>query len=114
MWPPQRRIGQLLGGKYRVQQQLALGGMGVIYSACHELTGRAVAIKLLRPELATRPELIRRVSAEARLAVEASHPNVVEVLDAGADELGIPYVVLERLYGQPLEAVIGERLTPLA
>jgi eukaryotic-like serine/threonine-protein kinase len=113
MWPPQRRIGQLLGGKYRVQQLLALGGMGVIYSACHELTGRSVAIKLLRPELATRPDLMRRVAAEARLAVEASHPNVVEVLDAGADDQGIPYVVLERLYGQPLEALLGERLSPL-
>lgn len=114
MWPPQRRIGQLLGGKYRVQQLLALGGMGVIYAACHELTGRAVAIKLLRPELATRPELLRRVAVEARLAVEASHPNVVEVLDAGADELGIPFVVLERLYGQPLEAMLGERLSLIA
>ncbi len=93
---------------------LALGGMGVIYSACHELTGRSVAIKLLRPELATRPELMRRVSIEARLAVEASHPNVVEVLDAGADELGIPYVALERLYGRPLEELLGERLSLLA
>lgn len=114
MGHPQRRIGQLLGGKYRVQQLLALGGMGVIYSACHALTGRSVAIKLLRPELSTRPDLLRRVSIEARLAVEASHPNVVEVLDAGADDAGIPYLVLERLYGQPLEALIAERVPLLA
>ncbi len=104
----------MLGEKYRVQQLLALGGMGIIYGACHELTGRSVAIKLLRPELASRPDLARRVSLEARLAVEASHPNVVEVLDAGADELGTPYLVMERLYGQPLEALIGERLSLLA
>lgn len=114
MQPRGQRIGQLLGGKYRVQQLLAVGGMGVVYGAHHELTGRAVAIKVLRPELALRPDLTRRVAMEARLAVEASHPNVVEVLDAGADEAGVPYLVLERLYGRPLEALITERLSLLA
>lgn len=104
-------IGQLLGGKYRVQQLLALGGMGFVYAARHEVTGRAVALKLLRPELAGRPDLVERVSLEARLAVEASHPNVVEVLDAGADVRGVPYLVLERLYGLPLEAVLDPPLS---
>ncbi len=101
----------MLGGKYRVQSVLAFGGMGVVYAGRHEITGRSVAIKLLRAELATRPDLVRRVAAEARLAVEASHPNVVEVLDAGADDLGTPYLVLERLYGRPLEDLLAERLS---
>src|SRR5687768_3188744 len=64
MGPSELRIGQLLGGKYRLQELLALGGMGLVYAARHEATGRALAIKLLRPELATRPDLVRRVSAE--------------------------------------------------
>src|SRR4051794_4865187 len=85
MRQPEQRIGQLLGGRYRLQELLAVGGMGLVYAATHEATGRSVAIKLLRSELLTQPDLVRRVSAEARLAVEASHPNVVEVLDAGAD-----------------------------
>ena len=105
------RIGHLLGGKYRVQQLLAAGGMGFVYAARHELTGRAVALKLLRPELVTRADLVERVSREARLAVDAAHPNVVEVLDAGADEAGAPYLVLERLYGQPLEALLEQPLS---
>jgi eukaryotic-like serine/threonine-protein kinase len=104
-------VGQLLDGKYRVQQLLALGGMGFVYAGRHEVTGRAVALKLLRPELAARPDLVERVSLEARLAVEASHPNVVQVLDVGADDRGVPYLVLERLYGLPLEAVLDPPLS---
>jgi hypothetical protein len=105
------RIGHLLGGKYRVQQLLAAGGMGFVYAARHDLTGRAVALKLLRPELVTRPDLVERVSREARLAVDAAHPNVVEVLDAGADQDGAPYLVLERLYGHTLEALLDQPLS---
>jgi len=105
------RIGHLLGGKYRVQQLLAAGGMGLVYAANHELTGRAVALKLLRPEFVARPEFVQRVAREARLAVDAAHSNVVEVLDAGVDEDGAPYVVLERLYGQPLEALLDQPLS---
>ena len=105
------RIGQLLGGKYRVQQLLAAGGMGFVYAANHELTGRAVALKMLRPEFVTRPEFVEQVAREARLAVDAAHSNVVEVLDAGVDESGAPYVVLERLYGQPLEALLDQPLS---
>lgn len=100
------RTGQLIGGKYFIDGLLARGGMGLIYAARHSGTGRSVAVKILRPELAARSDLVRRVSAEARLAVEASHPNVVEVLDAGADDAGIPYVVLERLHGRALDAFI--------
>jgi len=105
------RIGRILGGKYRMERLLAAGGMGFVYAARHEVTGRAVAIKLLRPELVTRPDLVERVSREARLAVHAAHPNVVEVLDAGADAAGMPYLVLERLYGHALEAVLDRPLS---
>ncbi|HKO92463.1 MAG TPA: serine/threonine-protein kinase, partial [Polyangiaceae bacterium] len=105
------RIGQILGGKYRTERLLAAGGMGFVYAARHAVTGRAVAIKLLRPELVSRPDLVERVSREARLAVDATHPNVVEVLDAGADEAGMPYLVLERLYGHALEALLDRPLS---
>ena len=112
MRPADDRIGHVLGGKYRVQRLLAVGGMGLVYAGRHEVTGRSVALKVLRPELATRPDLVQQVSREARLAVNAAHPNVVQVLDAGADDAGAPYLVLERLYGLPLEALLsGEPLS---
>ena len=111
---PADRVGTLLVGKYRLDELLACGGMGLVYGARHQTTGRAVALKLLRPELATQTDLAGRLAAEARLAVEAAHPNVVEVLDAGADADGIPFLVLERLYGQTLEALLAEPLSLLA
>src|SRR5262245_17831386 len=79
MAAPHARIGQLLGDKYRLQELLALGGMGLVFGGKHLATGRSVAVKLLRSELLTEPEIVRRVSLEARLAVEAAHPNVVDV-----------------------------------
>jgi hypothetical protein len=106
----ERRIGQLLGKKYRLQELLGSGGMGIVYGARHESTGRALAIKVLRPELAVRADWVERIAREARLAVEASHPNVVQVLDAGTDDAGAPYLVLERLYGQPLDALLATAL----
>ena len=105
------RIGELLGGKYRLEEVLGLGGMGLVYGARHQGTGRSVAIKLLRSELAAQPDVVRRVSREARLSVEAAHPNVVQVLDSGLDDDGVPYLVLERLYGTPLDSLLG---TPLS
>jgi hypothetical protein len=105
---------RLIGGKYWLSELLAAGGMGLVYAAVHQETGRAVAVKLLRSELMTHPDIVRRVTVEARLAVKASHPNVVEVLDAGTDEHGEPYLVLERLYGRPLEALLAEPLSLLS
>ncbi|HET9959669.1 MAG TPA: protein kinase [Polyangiaceae bacterium] len=108
------RMGQLIGGKYRVEGLLATGGMGLIYRARHQITGRAVALKLLRAELLGDSQITQRVSQEARLAVDATHPNVVEVLDAGCEETGIPYLVLERLFGQPLDSLLSPKLSLVA
>jgi eukaryotic-like serine/threonine-protein kinase len=107
-------IGSLIGSKYRLRELLAEGGMGRVYGARHEGTGRVVAVKVLRPELAVRWDIVRRSAREARLAVAARHPNVVEVLDAGQDASGASYLVLERLYGHTLEEHLSKPLGPLA
>lgn len=114
MMPRQSRIGEVVAGKYRLDALLARGGMGLVYSAKHEATGRRVAVKLVRRELVTRPELLQRISCEARIAVAASHPNVVEVLDTGADAQGTPYLVLELLQGRTLEALLVQPLSLFA
>jgi serine/threonine-protein kinase len=88
--------------------------MGLVYGARHRATGRAVAIKVLRAELVSQRGFLHRLSSEARLAVEGSHPNVVEVIDIGMDERGIPYLVLERLFGHTLEALLHRALPLLA
>jgi eukaryotic-like serine/threonine-protein kinase len=106
-------VGKVLVRKYYIEELLARGGMGLVYGARHLTTGRKVAIKLLRPELVTRTDFARRLRVEARLAVEAAHPNVVEVIDAGADADDTPFLVLERLYGQTLDALLAQPLSLL-
>jgi eukaryotic-like serine/threonine-protein kinase len=104
------QTGSVLGGRYRIESLLAVGGMGLIYAARHQTTGRAVVAKVLRPELVDRAELSARIAAEGRHAVRATHPNVVQVLDSGTDD-GLPYLILERLYGATLEQLLIEPLS---
>lgn len=102
----QSRVGELLVGKYRLDTLLGSGGVGEVYRAQNTLIGRTVAIKLLKPELSTDEHVIARFIREARAATLARHPNVVEVLDVGRDEDGIPFIVQEFLEGMDL----GQRL----
>jgi eukaryotic-like serine/threonine-protein kinase len=96
------RIGTVLAGKYALIRVLGEGGMGIVYEATHEWTGRRVAVKLLQPALALDPEMNRRFLQEARSASAIEHPNVVQVLDMGSDDDGTAFLVLELLTGEPL------------
>lgn len=79
------RPGLLLGERYRLEELLAVGGMGAVWRARDELLGRPVAVKLLRPELAADPEFLARFRAEARHAAAVRHPGVAAVHDYGED-----------------------------
>lgn len=96
------RVGTTLDGRYVLGPILGRGGMGVVYAAEHTLTGRRVAVKLVRPELADDPRYGDRLFREARAAAALEHPNVVDVLDMGTLEDGGLYLVLERLEGRDL------------
>ncbi|MEV4510171.1 serine/threonine-protein kinase, partial [Dactylosporangium sp. NPDC049525] len=103
--------GRVLGGRYRLEEQLGSGGMAVVWSATDEVLGRLVAVKMLAGQHAAKPESLRRIRAEARTAATLSHPNVAQVHDYGeADEDGevVPYVVMELVPGQNLERRIAE------
>lgn len=91
-------------GSYQVLAELGEGGMGVVLEAEHALIGRRVAIKVLRRSLAQNPAAMRRFLAEARAANQLVHPNVVAVTDYGILRDGRPYVVMERLRGESLDA----------
>ncbi|MDG6103229.1 serine/threonine protein kinase [Dactylosporangium aurantiacum] len=103
--------GQVLGGRYRLREQLGSGGMAVVWSATDEVLQRVVAVKMLAPHHAAKPESLRRIRAEARTAATLSHPNVAQVHDYGeAEEDGqtVPYVVMELVPGQTLEQRMAE------
>ncbi|MFC4039439.1 serine/threonine-protein kinase [Dactylosporangium siamense] len=101
---------RVLGGRYRLEDQLGSGGMAVVWSATDEVLGRLVAVKMLAGQHAAKPESLRRIRAEARTAATLSHPNVAQVHDYGeAEEDGrtVPYVVMELVRGQNLEQRIA-------
>ncbi len=96
------RQGELLAGKYRVQQVLGSGGMGYVVAALHEQLGKRVAVKLLAPELCDNEDSVTRFLREARAAVQIHSEHVARVIDVGEDANGSPYMVMEFLSGHDL------------
>ncbi|MEO1231336.1 MAG: serine/threonine-protein kinase [Myxococcota bacterium] len=105
---------QVLAGRYRLAERIGSGGMSEVYAADHLLTGRPVAVKLIRAEILDRiPGAEARVLAEAEACGSLDHPNVVQILDGGFTEVGDLFLVFERLYGQSLERALRKsRVTP--
>lgn len=99
---PEDRIGRMVADRYRLERVIAKGGMGVVYAGKHTWTDRPVAVKLLLPDYAEDPGLLKRFFQEAKTAAGLRHPNVVDVLDMGEDDDGSAFLVLELLEGEPL------------
>ncbi|MFP5318122.1 MAG: serine/threonine-protein kinase [Acidimicrobiia bacterium] len=97
----------MIAGRYRVGDLLGRGGMADVYDGLDLRLERAVAVKLLRPEMAARDDVRTRFEAEARAAAGLSHPNAVAVFDTGEHE-GVPYLVMERLPGTTLAERIAD------
>jgi serine/threonine protein kinase len=98
--PAPLQAGQSLG-PYRIEALLGRGGMGVVYYARHTGDGRAVALKVLRDELAADEAFRRRLDHEARAAAAVDHPNLAPVLEAGEDD-GRLYLAVRYVDGQSL------------
>ncbi len=104
-----QRKGDFLAGKYLLEDCLGIGGMGEVYRATNVSLGRAVAIKLLSPELVNIEADVLRFLREARAAAAVRHTNVVDVLDVARDEDGTPFIVQELLSGEDLEHYLNRR-----
>lgn len=96
----------LVGGRYEIGERLGVGGMSEVYAATDQRLGRQVAVKFLRSEVDD-PNARARIESEARSAAALSHPNIVNVFDAG-DHEGRPYVVMELADSRSLADVIRE------
>ena len=98
----------LLGGRYRLVERLATGGMGSVHRALDEVLDRPVAVKLLKPRLLDDPTFLERFRREARAAAAVVHPNVAAVYDYGeADDHA--YIVMELVEGETLAQRIDRR-----
>jgi serine/threonine-protein kinase len=101
--------GDFFLGKYRLEQQLGKGGMGVVYAARHELLGQRVAVKFVLPAMASDSTIVARFLNEARAAARIESDHVARVFDVGVVDDAMPYMVLELLEGEDLEVVLEKR-----
>jgi serine/threonine-protein kinase len=101
--------GQLIAGKYRVEQVLGRGGMGVVMAALHEQLNQRVALKFLTDNAFQQPEAVTRFLREARAAVQIQSEHVARVMDVGTLDSGAPYMVMEYLRGRDLKEVSSRR-----
>jgi eukaryotic-like serine/threonine-protein kinase len=99
-------VGEVLSGRYHMMARIAGGGMGDVYRAQDLLLDRAVAIKVLQPNLAADPELVGRFKLEARAVARLTHPNVVAVYDWGAEDERTYFMVMEYVAGTDLRDVL--------
>ncbi|TQN47576.1 serine/threonine-protein kinase [Humibacillus xanthopallidus] len=100
-------VGRVIDGRYRVLSHLADGGMASVYVALDARLDRDVALKIMRPGLATDAVFVERFRSEARSAARLSHPNVVAVFDQGEDA-GDVFLAMELVEGKTLRDVIHE------
>lgn len=90
-----------MAGRYRILRELARGGVGAVYEAIDESTGRKVALKRLLASVADKPRLALLFEAEYDTLARLKHPHIVEVFDYGIDKRG-PYFTMELLDGKDL------------
>jgi serine/threonine-protein kinase len=94
--------GAIVAGSYRLSERLGSGGMGEVWAAVHQVTGREVAVKCLRAAAYRHSDARVRFQREARAACAVDHPNVVEIIDFSEREGEEPMIVMERLRGETL------------
>jgi TolB-like protein/tetratricopeptide (TPR) repeat protein/predicted Ser/Thr protein kinase len=99
-------VGQLIGGRYRIERELGEGGMGVVYLAADEqVPGERFAIKVLKEEL--HPGNLALLREEVRKTRKLSHPNIVDVHSVNVDGQHL-YVLMEYLEGKSLDKLLDE------
>ena len=97
--------GNVLGGRYTVQDRIGTGGMAIVYRGLDNVLGRTVAIKTMLPQYANDPSFAARFKQEAQAAAALQSPYIVSVYDWGKD--GDTYfIVMEYLRGTDLKSGI--------
>jgi serine/threonine protein kinase/tetratricopeptide (TPR) repeat protein len=97
--------GTLFGGRYEILSVLGQGGMGAVYKARDRELDRLIALKVIRPELATDPAILQRFKQELILARNITHKNVVRIYDLGEAE-GIRFITMEYVDGEDLRTLL--------
>ena len=92
-------------GSYEILRQLGEGGMGSVYLAARAdgAFRKLVALKIVRPAAATK-EVLQRFQREREILASLDHPNIARILDGGTTDEGLPYLVMDYVEGEPIDA----------
>lgn len=101
---PSARVGSTLARRYAVEGILGTGATGTVYAVRHLQTEGRLAAKLLSPQHLSDPTVYQRFRDEARIVAQLRHPHIVQVTDFDLDEDGTPFMIMEMLEGETLEA----------
>lgn len=104
----QPQLGSVLADAYRLDARIGKGGMGMVYRGRQLSLDRDVAIKLIRLDRRHNPDTFARFRREIDVVSRLSHPNIVQVIDAGATDDGISYLVMELLIGRRLDQLVAD------
>ncbi len=101
-------------GEYKIEGRLGEGSYGTVYRGVHPVIGKAAAVKVLKRQYSSNPEMVSRFISEARAVNQIKHRNIVDIFSFGALPDGRHYYVMEVLEGRSLEDLVKERghLTP--
>jgi serine/threonine protein kinase/tetratricopeptide (TPR) repeat protein len=100
--------GDLIGARYEILALLGEGGMGAVYKALDREVERTVALKLIRPELASNPTILARFKQELLTAHQVTHKNVIRIYDI-ADADGVKFITMEFVEGRDLRHLLTDR-----
>jgi serine/threonine-protein kinase len=109
--PSDALVGSTLGERYRIIRRIGEGGMGIVYEALHVVIEKRVALKVLRSDFSSRPEVVERFRQEAKSASRIGHEHIVDISDFGETPSGQSYFVMEFLEGEDLANVLAREST---
>jgi serine/threonine-protein kinase len=99
-------------GDYHVLSEIGRGGMGMVLRVQDPILNRELAVKVVRPELRDRPELLRRFVEEAQITAQLPHPAIVPVVELGHDDHGLPFLAMKLVRGDTLASLLEKRTRP--
>lgn len=101
-------VGQVLDGRYEIQEIIGVGGMAVVYKAYDNIDDRIVSVKVMKEEFLANEEFRRRFKNESKAIAVLSHPNIVNVYDVSFGEK-LQYIVMEYVEGITLKEYIEQQ-----
>ncbi|MBR0303511.1 MAG: protein kinase, partial [Clostridia bacterium] len=104
----EKYVGAVLDGRYKIEKIIGMGGMAVVFKAQDTRSGRQVALKLLREDIAQEEESVKRFINESKAVAMLSHPNIVKIYSVSVKE-DLKYIVMEYIEGISLKTYMHKK-----